>query len=175
MRFIAFDSWQGLPVLEGPDAQFPHFEAAAYAASLDSFRETCGKAGVPPEKLVPVQGFYEDTLNAATASRLGLKVASVILIDCDLHASARRALDFVTPFLRDGTVLIFDDWHQFNGHPELGEQRAFAEWRAQHPHLRFSEHASEGPWAKSFIVHFPLADKLPAHAWLPNPTLLRRG
>ena len=171
-RFIAFDSWEGLPAPVGIDSKFPHFEKGAYTAGIDQFLENCARGGVPREKIVPVKGFYESTLTTETARGLDLSVASVILIDCDLHESTRLALDFVTPYLRDGTVLIFDDWFQFNGHPELGEQRAFTEWRAEHPRFTFSEHATEGPWAKSFIVHLPLKDKPPAHAWLPDPSLL---
>lgn len=173
MRFIAFDSWEGLPEPEGADAEFPHFEGGTYAASLDTFSRRCDEGGVPREKVVPVKGFFADTLTAETARGLNLRVASVVMFDCDLYESTRLALDFVTPYLRDGTVLIFDDWYQFNGHPELGEQKAFTEWLKNNPRFKCTAHAREGPWAKSFIVHLPIEEKPPGQAWLPNPAHLR--
>ena len=37
---------------------------------------------------------------------------------------ARLALNFITPTLHDGSVIIFDEWYQFHGNPNLGGQRA---------------------------------------------------
>jgi O-methyltransferase len=50
-------------------------------------------------------------------------------------------------------VLIFDDWYSYRGNPGLGEQRACAEWRAQHPEWILTEYQKEGPWRTSFIVN----------------------
>ena len=32
------------------------------------------------------------------------------MIDCDIYSSARTALDFCGPLIRDRAVLVFDDW-----------------------------------------------------------------
>jgi hypothetical protein len=108
--------------------------------------------GVDTQKVKAVKGFFQDTLNETTARQLSLQRAAVVHIDSDLYESARLALRFITPYLGDGSVLIFDDWYQFAGNPDLGEQRAFREWRTGHPEWTVSEFQKEGAWRNSFIV-----------------------
>jgi len=78
-----------------------------------------------------VDGWYKDTLNEDTVEALKLEKARVVNIDCDLYNSARQALEFVQPFLQDGTVLLFDDWLCYRADPGKGEQRAAREWIAK--------------------------------------------
>lgn len=78
---------------------------------------------------------------------------SIIHVDCDLYSSAKTVLEFVKPLLVDGTIIIFDDWYCFRGNPNLGEQRAFNEWRATMPDWSFTQYQKEGPWRNSFIAH----------------------
>lgn len=37
-------------------------------------------------------------------------------------------LNFITPLVQGGTVLVFDDWFSFRGSPFKGVQKAFYEW-----------------------------------------------
>lgn len=71
-------------------------------------------------------------------------------IDCDFYESTRVAHEFVTDLLVDGTVMVFDDWWMYHGHPDNGERRAFTEWTRQHG-IRYSEFIRTT--AMSFIVH----------------------
>ena len=57
-------------------------------------------------------------------------------------------------FAADGSIIIFDDWFAFRGHPHRGERRAFDEWRQRHPELIFTPFQQEGTWRMSFIVSF---------------------
>jgi hypothetical protein len=75
-----------------------------------------------------------------------------VTVDCDLYESAKVVLDFMTPLLTAGSVLVFDDWFSFRGDPAFGEQRACAEWRAENPKWDLVEYQKEGPWRNSFIV-----------------------
>ena len=84
-------------------------------------------------------GWYTDTLTEATRTELLLEKVALVHIDCDLYESAKAALAFVGPLLEDGAIIVFDDWWLYRGRPEAGEQRAFAEWLAEHPQWRATE------------------------------------
>ena len=153
MRFVAFDSFQGLPDITSPvDAHYPVFRKGAYACDMDTFLRNVQHQGVSTEKIICVPGFFEQTLNLDTATRIGLERISVLHIDSDLYASALLALDYCTPFFRDGTIVIFDEWFQFRGSPFLGEQRAFREWKLRNPEWTVSEYGTHGVWTKAFIL-----------------------
>jgi hypothetical protein len=152
-RFFAFDSFEGMPRPSGLDARVETFPEGTYACSEAQFLANVARAGVPRDKVVCVKGFFDDTLTDETARRIGLRRAAVVNIDSDLYESARAALAFVTPFLRDGSVILFDEWFQFHGNPALGEQRAFAEWRAAHPEWIATEFQKQGAFLNSFLLH----------------------
>ncbi len=84
-----------------------------------------------------VKGWYRDTLNERTARALGLAKASLIMVDCDLYSSARAALWFCAPLIRDEAIIFFDDWHYGQlAERGLGEKRAFEEFLRENPALR---------------------------------------
>jgi O-methyltransferase len=152
MRFFAFDSFQGLPEPNGVDKETNSFATGKYTCTENSFHENLVKAGVPLCKVVIIAGWFEETCTEETIKKFAMKKASIIHVDCDLYASARTALEFVKPLLTDGTIIIFDDWYCFRGNPNLGEQRAFNEWKATMTDWIFTEYQKEGPWRNSFIA-----------------------
>jgi O-methyltransferase len=151
-RFFAFDSFQGLPKVEGIDTQSSDFTGGKFSCSLDSFLGNIRQHGVDTGRVVAVPGWFKDSCSQATLAKHNLKAASIIHIDCDLYESARTVLEFISPLLVDGTVLIFDDWYCYRGNPNAGEQRAFREWTAQMTGWLFTEYQKEGPWRNSFIA-----------------------
>lgn len=153
MRFIAFDSFEGMPEISGRDRIIPVFDKGSYKCDIEDFYANIQRGEVPRERVIAVKGFFEETLTTATAERLRLEKIGIVHIDCDLYESACRALDFVSPYLRDGTVVVFDDWYQFMGNPTLGEQRAFAEWRERNPEWLVTEFHKEGAFRNSFFLN----------------------
>jgi hypothetical protein len=152
-RFFAFDSFQGLPPLEGADRQTQDFAKGKFACSKEDFFGNLRANGVDMTKVVAVPGWFAETCSEETKRRHEMKAAAIVHVDCDLYESTRIALKFIESVLVDGTVLIFDDWYSFRGNPALGEQRAFREWAPTLPHLTFTEFQKEGPWRNSFIVN----------------------
>lgn len=131
MRFFAFDSFQGLPEGEGDG----RFRQGDFVSDAELFRRVVDRAGVDLERVRVVEGLYDETLTAETKRRHDLRRAAVVHVDCDLYSSAVRVLDFVEDLVVPGTVLLFDDWHSFGARSEeMGEARAFKEWRL---HERF--------------------------------------
>ena len=153
MRFFAFDSFQGLPESQGIDKQGHDFCEGKYSCSEADFRAKLVDRGVPLDKVVIVPGWFSDTCIDETIRNHAIKKAAVVHLDCDLYESTKQALNFITPLLTDGTILIFDDWYCFRGNPELGEQKAFTEWSLSLPDWIFSEYQKEGPWSTSFIAN----------------------
>lgn len=132
MHFYGFDSFCGLPEIQGVDgAGFRHFERGEYTHDIEAFRRVIRRRGVDQARTTLVPGWYKDVLNEGTRRRLSLEKAAVIWIDCDLYESTVPVLDFITPCVQDGTLLVFDDWFCYRGRSDRGEQRAFAEWRAR--------------------------------------------
>ena len=153
MRFVAFDSFNGIPEHQCPiDRHYNVFPGGAYSCTKDQFLGALKKAGVDESRVIVVPGFFDQTLNQETANAIGLTHIAVVHIDSDLYESAKMALDFCTPYLRDGSIVIFDEWFQFRGNPFLGEQRAFSEWREEHPDWTVTEFGTSGPWSKAFIL-----------------------
>ena len=151
-RLFAFDSFEGLPEPRGLDAH-PQWAKGSMAVSIDKFRGIMRKMGSADDEYVMVPGFYDKSLDLAIPKTYGIKQAAMVFVDCDLYQSTVSVLDFVKDILSDGAVLAFDDWYCFNGAPEKGEQRAFAEFRKVHPRLRFSEYLKFGWHGNSFITH----------------------
>jgi hypothetical protein len=147
--YVGFDSFAGLPEIAESDRS-PAWRQGALATSEDEFVRRVVEHGMPRQKLVTVAGFYQQSLTPELRDGLLPGGAAVVYVDCDLYASTVPVLEFVFPFLRRGSVLVFDDWFCFHGDPEKGERRAFREFRERHPELRFEEFLRTGE-AQAFI------------------------
>jgi hypothetical protein len=154
MRFHAFDSFKGLPEISGRDLSAPRqFEKGEFACDAETFKRILARNGVDLGKVTITSGWFNDTLNGDTKRKLQIQKAAIIWIDCDFYESTVPVLDFITDYVQDGTLVIFDDWFCFNGNPAYGEQRAFREWLKKNPFLSASEFHKYGWAGLSFILH----------------------
>jgi hypothetical protein len=118
--------------------------------SRKEFERLCKKEGLTEDKLIIVEGFYQDSLNNDLVIKLQPKKAAVIYIDCDLYTSTVSVLNFIIHFLQPGTIIIFDDWNCFYGDPDRGQKKAFNEFKFKYPTLVFEDFVSDAE-SKSFI------------------------
>ncbi len=155
MRFIAFDSFQGLPKPTGIDIDLSssNFVEGKFSNSEENFLNRITSTGVPIDRVVVVPGWFDQTLNEDTIKKHDIQHAAIIHIDSDLYESAKLVLDFVGHLLVDGTVIIFDDWYNFKGNPDLGEQKALKEWLDENPDWTATQYQKEGVWRNSFIMN----------------------
>ena len=89
-----FDSWEGLPedwFLGDHTVE----EAGRYASNKLRLRD---------DRVIFVDGWYKDTLPMDFPGQLGL-----VNIDCDLYSSTKEVLFGCNNYIRDGTVLVFDE------------------------------------------------------------------
>jgi O-methyltransferase len=147
--FVAFDSFEGLPEIGAIDRQ-EIWAKGRLATAEETFVDVVTGAGMPRNRLQTVRGFYDRSLTPELAARLKPRNAAVIYVDCDLYESTVPVLAFVRDFIQPGTIIVFDDWNCFLGDPERGERRAWAEFTARHPDLRFVPFMSTAE-AQSFI------------------------
>jgi hypothetical protein len=140
MRFLAFDSFEGLPEPQGIDKSLDNwssgFHKGQFVASEEDFTShVLEKSGLETERLVKIKGWFNDTLTAETRQKHKIEKLAVAWIDCDLYASTVPVLEFITPLLSVGSVIVFDDWRSYRNLPDKGEQRACREWLDASPSL----------------------------------------
>lgn len=154
----AFDSFEGLPEPSGGDALagYEPFRAGQFGCSVPEFTAELRGRWVPDTAYTTVAGFYAETLRPELYDKLGLDRAALVWVDCVLYESARSVLEFVRPLLQDGTVLMFNDFYRFKGHPGLGERKAFAELLAANPGLLVTDYARFGSVGQAFLIHTEL-------------------
>ncbi|MGW6504969.1 TylF/MycF/NovP-related O-methyltransferase [Nonomuraea angiospora] len=104
-RIYACDSFEGLP------EPYEHLSPGTFATPVPRLR------GVRI-----VKGFFEDSLTPELAAEVGR--ISFAHLDADLESATGCALDWLTPLLGGGSLLLFDEF--FGEDP--AECRAFAGW-----------------------------------------------
>lgn len=117
MPVIGFDSFEGLP--EDWREGFPKgtFGPQSVCEGVDLVPKL-----TPPYGAMLVPGLFDDTVPGFPFPRLGL-----VHIDCDLYSSTVTALEGITEFVHDGTIIVFDEFHSYPGAREH-EEKAFREW-----------------------------------------------
>ena len=151
-RFIAFDSFAGLPQVASMGDGVNPYAKGEFSASRADFEKNLGKV-LARSRVEIVSGWFEETLTAQTAESLGLRKAVFVNIDCDLYESTLPVLEFVTPLLQTGTILYFDDWFSYRGSMDHGEPRAAREWLQRHPTIRLVDYRNVGITGKMFVVN----------------------
>jgi len=154
MKFYAFDSFQGLPPIKGVDSlEDSRYKENQYSCSQNIFKQNLIQNHVKLDRTEIISGWYDDILNDKTKKGLKTSKASLILIDCDLYESTKHVLDFITSYIQDGTILIFDDYYSYRGRLDRGEPKAFSEWLNNNPEITAVEHQKAGRTMASFILN----------------------
>ena len=158
MRFLAFDSFEGLPEPQGMDRSEEGFTSGffkgQFAATEEEFRNNvCAAAPyLPSDRLVTTKGWFDKTLTRECAQNIHLQQLACVWIDCDFYESTIPILAFITPYLSIGSVILFDDWRCYRNLADHGEQRACREWLGSNPGLVLNEFISFGFHGMSFTI-----------------------
>jgi predicted O-methyltransferase YrrM len=114
-KIYGFDSFLGLP---------EDWKGFRYS------KENFNRQGVKPdvrENVELVQGWFDETL-PGFMKKLTEPVA-LAHIDCDIYSSTVTVLELITPALREGSVISFDEFFNYPGF-QRHEYKAFLEWAA---------------------------------------------
>lgn len=125
-KVFGFDSFQGLPEdWVGTDCKKGHFTTNNFVPYID--------------KVKLFRGWFEDTIPdyLKEADTIGL-----LHIDCDLYSSTKTIFKYLHPYIKPGTIIVFDDWFYHvlvysNDKPKSVryadcEQKAFYEYVTKH-------------------------------------------
>lgn len=153
IRYFAFDSFEGLPKEKNEDSKHSRFHEGRFKSSKDFFINACKLNNVDISKVFICEGFYENSLKQEFLNKHDLSKAAIVMIDCDLLSSTKLVLNFITPILQNGTIIIFDDWFTYKGMKNKGQQKAVTEWLAINKEVSLIEYAQYGKSQKSFIVN----------------------
>jgi predicted O-methyltransferase YrrM len=105
-----FDTFQGLPT--------------RWTGNTDMFQAGGVPPKVPPNVVLHV-GLFTDTLPGWLEQHP--EPISFLHVDCDLYESTKPALECLAPRIREGTVLVFDEYFNYPGW-QAHEFRAFQEF-----------------------------------------------
>ncbi len=118
---VGFDSFQGLPTDWVPGARAGAFSTEGVLPQVDA-------------RVTLVKGWFDETLPTFLTAHPGEPVA-FLHVDSDLYSSARVVLTALGGRIREGTVVVFDE---FCGTLPDDEARAWREFcRAQHLAFRW--------------------------------------
>lgn len=146
MHLFGFDSFAGLPEpSEDERLHYYNYRDYGYTApiSFSKGQFACCKDdvigrllshGVDLKRIDLIEGFFEKRLTNNLLYSLNIQEVAIALIDCDLFESTRYALHFMEPIVRDGTIILFDDWN-IHGEYHKGERKAFTQFLQQNPKI----------------------------------------
>ena len=126
--FYGFDSFAGLPAVDGIDKSGNHFFEGQFACSQQEVVRHLDTHGVDWSKTVLVKGYFDKSLTRKLRRQYPFKKVAVALIDCDLYSSTRDVLAWSRDLFADGSILLFDDWYSYGDDPALGQQKALFEF-----------------------------------------------
>lgn len=137
-HYYGFDSFEGLPPADGIDEADGRFFEGQFACSKEDVEKNLADNGMDPSRTTLVKGFYEDSLTEDLREQHDFKHASVVLFDCDYYSSTRTAMLWMQPYIRVGTILLFDDWFSYSegNDKEQGQQKALDEFLHENPQYR---------------------------------------
>jgi len=155
MRFIALDSFEGLPQPKGIDAAENYtsgFYEGQFACDLNTFEQNLRIAGVDLKRVDTIKGWFDQTLVPDNQYSKSIGKVAAAWIDCDLYESTIPVLDFLTDRLSVGSVLLFDDWRCYRNLADFGQQRACREWVEHNPQIQLNNFVDFGFHGQAFTV-----------------------
>lgn len=156
MLLWGFDSFEGLPGIG--DERDNVWRQGQFACGEDEFRGILRRNGVRETDYQLVKGFYQDSLNEQLHTTMAGRRAAIVYIDCDLYESTKQVLAFLRRYLVNGSIVCFDDFYNYKGAPDQGEQRALTEFLAEDSRFSFLPYLDYAPLGKSFIVRVKNSD-----------------
>jgi hypothetical protein len=155
MRFIALDSFEGLPEPKGIDKVGNYtsgFYAGQFACDIEDFARTLRDSGTDMTRVSMIKGWFDETLKPGSGKTRDVGKVAAAWIDCDLYESTVPVLDFLTDRLSVGSVILFDDWRCYRNLADYGQQRACREWLGRNPQIKLNSFVDFGFHGQAFTV-----------------------
>jgi O-methyltransferase len=128
MHFWGFDSFAGLPAVEGVDAEGNRFFEGQFACSRAEVERRLDELGVDWGRTSLIEGYFDRSLTPELRAAHPFRPVTIAVLDCDLYSSTRDVLAWLDDLLVDGSILLMDDWKSFGGGSDTGQPRALREY-----------------------------------------------
>ena len=160
-RIFGFDSFEGMPEPSGKDT-YAHaddnepgvkFTKGQFAVSKDRVMQLLKDRGANTDRIQLIEGWFDKVLTPELRTKLGLKKACLINIDCDFYESTVFALDWCEPMMQQGTIINFDDYYCYKGSPQHGEMLALTEFLEKHPDITVTPYSQYSWHGQAFIIN----------------------
>jgi len=156
VRLFGFDSFEGLPESAATDDD-GRWRPGQFNSDYRWTRKKLTENGVDWKRTHLIEGWFSETLTETLVQKHRIEKTSVIMVDCDMYLSAKEALDFCAPLIKDQTVIFFDDWNTGDlAAKNMGEKRAFDEFLHENPRFtaeKFGSYSYRGiPNGEIFLV-----------------------
>jgi hypothetical protein len=153
LRFFGFDSFEGLPTIEGVDKTRRNiFYRGQYSCSQNDVVKNLDKYGVDWSRTFLIKGFFKDSLNERIKKQHKMDKIAIALIDCDLYSSTVEVLNFIKDMLIDNSILMFDDWNCFDKDNLKGQRKALKEFLEQNSHFAAQPYFSYSLYGQTFFI-----------------------
>lgn len=153
-RFFGFDSFEGFPQIVYESDKIEGWKEGDFRCDYSSIVKNISSI-IKENEFRLIKGFYETTLNDSLRKELDIKKAKIVMIDCDLYESMKKALFWVEPYLDYGSVIIFDDYYVIysRGDPKIGGAAKIFEEFLETTNFKAHHYCNYGATGKIFILH----------------------
>jgi len=155
MRFVALDSFEGLPEPKGLDKVDNYtsgFYAGQFACDIADFARNLRTGGADMTRISMIKGWFDESLKPGSGKTGDVGKIAAAWIDCDLYESTVPVLDFLVGRLSVGSVILFDDWRCYRNLADYGQQRACREWLERNPQIKLNLFVDFGFHGQAFTV-----------------------
>ncbi|MCD4759805.1 TylF/MycF family methyltransferase [archaeon] len=149
LRIITFDSFEGMPLIK---SKLKIIKKGKFKTNYQIVKSNLKQYETDDIKVEVVKGYYKDTCNKQLVKHRNIKKISVLYIDCDIYESTKQALDFATPYLQNGSIIVFDEFYGWFTDYKHSEYKAFKEWQQNNPNFELVEFHKFGNVHNSFIL-----------------------
>lgn len=155
MQFYGFDSFSGMPEVQGRDRDSGLFFSGDYRCSREEVAAQLSEHGFDWSRGQLIEGYFDESLTPELRVERRMGPAALVMVDCDLYQSTVPVLRFLAPLLQEGTIMLFDDWHCFGDSDaaERGEPRAFREFLSEHEEWRAEMLMDFPVYGRAFVLH----------------------
>ena len=80
------------------------------------------------------------------------KYIGIVLLDMDLGDPTYKALNWIAPKLRSGSIIIFDEFFAFAGDPNKGEHQAWSVFLKENPEINYRNFFQYGDGGMAFQI-----------------------
>lgn len=152
MKFFGFDSFEGFGELDEGD-KHPFYTDINFKTDYKSVQKRLQNvAGKRKNNIKLIKGFFDKTCKGVDPKSYGIDQAAIILIDNDTFSAALDCLNFCTPLIQEGTILIIDDAFSYKGSLTKGVHGAMQTWLEKNNTIRLRKVSDYGMGGEMFIV-----------------------